>query len=706
MKQTSPVLIRRSVLAALLLLPSLLPAQTARFAYVSNAYDSTLSIYRVLQDGRLRPLGHVPLQRFPSSALAHPSGRFVFVATQTGMSIHVFEVNPRSGALKEIDGSPFDPGVVSPFWLDMDQAGEVLYIAGRNSNAMSAMTIDARTGALRLLKGAPYAGGFLPRAVAAHPSQPWVYMTNINDDSISAYRRDSAEGMKLIGDRAVSVGDAPQFLAMHPDGRRAWLSSWNTRTLIPLRIDPVSGVMTPNGEIPLPDGIHPFGIDITADGRFLYVMGWFGGIAGFRVDADASGLTPLPGSPFATLGTQPVQIFIAPGDDYAYVTNYESHTVTVYAIDSTSGALKPVETVATRIGPRSITFVSGDKKPMALSPSLFALADGRRRLLEYEHIEPGGDLRLRQQLALPAAVDALEVSADGSRLLMADRQRDRLLVYRRNPQGQWQGVPGSPFKARGGPVMVRLDQNDRYVYAINRDLGKLSVYYLLPDTAALDEAPNTPLFSASPYDTGPSPRDLALHPTLRFAYVLSEQDSKPAQLSIFKYYDTSPLVIDVAGTGIPEAPPLERAYTQLELDITGRFFYLADNAGHVDAWHLDTLSGQPRPMARGRVAVAAGELSLLADPVRSRVYALNRDRRLLQVLELDTAVGQLKKGPTLKLPGQPLSFVVDAAGGRAWLSLTNGNVVSYKVSDDNLTKEKIIKTSTPLTDMVTSRVLQ
>lgn len=683
-------------------------AAVTRFAYVANAYDSSLSIYRVeAHSGRLYPLGHVPLKQFPSSVVTHPSGRFLFVSAQTGMTVQVFAIDPVSGLLNEIEGSPFDPKVVSPFWLVTDPAGNFLYIAGRNSNAISAMRIDSRTGALTLINGAPFRGGYLPRAVAMHPDGGFVYMTNINDDSVSAWSIDKKSGgLKSVSGKAFPGGDAPQFMVLHPDGRRAWLNSWNSRSIIGYRVDPASGVLSVDYELALPDGIYPFGLAISGNGRFLYVAGWFGGIMAYQIDRQDGTLSPVPGAPFATFGNQPLQIFIEPGDRFAYVTNYESHTLSVYRINADSGALQAVQTVSSRIGPRAMAFVSGDAAATARGGQLFARDDRAGVVRIFDIDATDGGLRPAGELSLPAAMTHMTIDRDGRHLLAASRDEDRLYVWRRDQDKGWQPAAASTLAARGGPAAIAIDYNRRYAYAINRDSSTLSAYYLLPDTAALDEAPATALFPASPYETVKSPRDLALHPTDRFAYVLGGAEGGPARLGIFKYYAFSPLVIDVEKTGIPETPALECACNELELDHSGRFLYLADPSGEVRAWYLDTLSGQPRPMAGGRVKLEAGQLQLLADPLRSQLYVLNPERRQLLLLVLDPEQGRLVRVAELALPALPLDLVVDPSGRRAWLSLADNKLVIIEVSDKKLTIEKTIKVPGPLTDMLVSRVLQ
>ena len=488
------------VLMPLCLWPLWTGAEITRFAYAVNAYDSSVSIFHIDGDaGSLRPVGHVPVKKFPGSAVAHPNGRFLYVSTQTGMVIHGFAVDPVTGRLTELAGSPFDPQVVSPFWLAMDPQGQYLYIAGRNSNAIAGMAVDQQNGKLANVPGSPYPGGFMPRSVAVAPDGKHVYMTSINDDAVNSYRIDRSNGsLAPLPTGIINAGDAPQFLTFAPDGNHAYVTSWTTKSLLSYRVNPETGLLEQELEYGLGEDISPFGLSYTPDGRYLYVASWFGGIVGFRRDTDKDRLVNLPGSPFSTYGVQPLQVFVEPRSRHAYVTNYGNNTLSHYRINADDGSLQVQETLHARAGPRAMAFVQGAAPVRYASRYLFALRGADNTLVSYDVDNSGATLRQRAQVKTGKQPVSVVVDPLNEFVLTTNQGDNSISVFRLDKQGALQAVPGSPFATGGKPAAVRIDYNGRYVYTVNEGSNNMSVYLLHRDSGKLEEAPDTAFFSKSP----------------------------------------------------------------------------------------------------------------------------------------------------------------------------------------------------------------
>ena len=446
---------RLSSLSSIVLLSVLFEYQLAnavvpKFAYVVNAYDSTVSMYTVDSvTGRLRHNGHVDTGRFPSSVVAHPSGRFVYVTEQTGMKVSAFSVNHSTGRLIELPGSPFDPQVVSPFWSALDKDGEYLYIAGRNSNAVAVMEIDSQTGALSLVKGSPYPGGYLPRSVAVHPSDRFVYMTNINDDTVSGYRVNSTTGeLSNIPGSPFIAGDAPQYIKVHSAGKYAFVSSWNSREIIVFEINNDSGALLEKHILPLGEGVFPFGLTIHPNGKFLYVANWFGGTYGFSIDVLTGELMPIPGSPFVNVGSLNVQVEVESGGNFAFVTNYDSNHVTVYSVNQQTGVLSIGETTMARSGPRSIAFVMGDK-PVEFSSRFAYLADfDSDSVSVYKVNNKTGALKSIAKAKTGLAPESLALDPLNRFLYVANLKSNTISAFMINRRdGKLKEIAGSPYRS-------------------------------------------------------------------------------------------------------------------------------------------------------------------------------------------------------------------------------------------------------------------
>lgn len=643
-------------------------------------------MYTVEADtGVLRPIGHVPVKQFPSSVVSHPSGKFIFVSAQTGMTIQSFRVNPVTGMLSEVKGSPFDPKVVSPFWLDVDSSGDFLFMAGRNSNAIGVMKIDQDTGTLSNVKGSPFAGGYLPRAVKVHPKDKHVYMTNINDDSVSAYEINRDSGiLNVVGEKAYTAGDAPQFMAIHPNGRLMYMSSWNSKSLLAYALDQKSGVPDQLFEEQLGEDIYPFGIDMTPDGKYLYVASWFGGIAGYKVNAVDGRVTKLSGSPYQTFGEQPVQIFIEPSGRFAYVTNYESYHISSYRISSETGDLLPQSTVMARAGPRSMAFVMGEQAAVFQPTVLFALNSDSNELLSFRVHEDTGKLQQADWKKTGESPSDMSLSFTTGQVAVTNKLGNSISLYGYDSRsGKITASKKAPAQTGKEPLGISVDMNGRYVYAINHAENSMSVYYLNAAADTLDEAKKTALFESSPYAVAGQPVELVLHPTDLFAYVLNKNSNK---LNIFKHYAYGPLVIDQS---VPPSPiELPEVYDSLSFDGSGRFLFGLTPAGNLSAFAVNSRSGDLKALSKGRVSGIVGASGISADPVRPWVYVTNAENNTISVYALALNTGALTLKASTRLKAMPLDFVVGPSGRFAYVSLAGGAGLNVLTIDGDTGKLK------------------
>lgn len=101
-------------------------------------------------------------------------GAFMYVANQSAGSVSAYVINTQSGALTEVQGSPFAAGS-SPWQVAIDPAGKFAYVANLGSSSsssnVSAYTINPSGGALTQVQGSPFAAGRdYPTAVAIDPT--------------------------------------------------------------------------------------------------------------------------------------------------------------------------------------------------------------------------------------------------------------------------------------------------------------------------------------------------------------------------------------------------------------------------------------------------------------------------------------------------------------------------------------------------------
>ena len=84
-------------------------------------------------------------------------------------------------------------------------------------------------------------------------------------------------------------------------------------------------------------GLVVLGLSITCCGvytsGYMYVTGaQYNQIGAYKIDHDFGYLTPVTGSPFASVGTDPVQEVVMPGGRFLAVVNKGSSDVSIYSI--------------------------------------------------------------------------------------------------------------------------------------------------------------------------------------------------------------------------------------------------------------------------------------------------------------------------------------------------------------------------------------
>ena len=127
---------------------------------------------------------------------AHPSGKFAYVAGGDG-TVAAFTVDSLGGMLTPVPGSPFPAAAESGMgWmagavLAIDPAGKFLYVLGNNS--LCAFTIDPASGALSAVAGSPFSlNGRNAYAIAVDPSGQ--YLVAASESSAWVFAIDGSTG--------------------------------------------------------------------------------------------------------------------------------------------------------------------------------------------------------------------------------------------------------------------------------------------------------------------------------------------------------------------------------------------------------------------------------------------------------------------------------------------------------------------------------
>lgn len=128
-------------------------------------------------------------------------------------SVAAFTIDPASGALSPLPGSPYPTGGDTAVAITMDPTQGYVAATNFGSGTVAIFAVDASDGSLTPAANSPFAPkvGTAPGAVTFDPSGQFVYLTDAPDGapgSVSAYRFDASQGtLTFVGSSA--VGSSP-----------------------------------------------------------------------------------------------------------------------------------------------------------------------------------------------------------------------------------------------------------------------------------------------------------------------------------------------------------------------------------------------------------------------------------------------------------------------------------------------------------------
>lgn len=275
--------------------------------------------------------------------------KFAYVANDSS-GISAFTVNPATGALSELSGSPFPAGKRAQS-VAFDPASRFAYVANYYSSGepndignVSMYLINPSTGALT--SNGAVTARVSPASVTVDPSGRFAYVVNASSGSVSMFSIDGSNGTLMSIAMAIPAGNGPNGVAVDPSGRFAYVANCGiTKNVSMYTISVTTGALTPIG-MPVPAGMYPCSVAVDPSGRFAYVANTLdGNISMYTINATTGALTSM-GMPVAA-GVTPVSVAVDPSGRFVYVSNYYGGSlnignISMYTINPTSGVLTPI----------------------------------------------------------------------------------------------------------------------------------------------------------------------------------------------------------------------------------------------------------------------------------------------------------------------------------------------------------------------------
>jgi len=332
---------------------------TGLFAYVTNGDNDSVSVYDIDQaSGSVVPsMSPIDTGDDPGFLGFDGSGQYAYTTNRGSNDVSVFSVSPITGSLAPIDRIRTRG---NPRWIDIGQGltpvtrePRFVYAANETDGSINAFDADANTGVITEI--APVLTGTLPSSIAADPSGHFLYACNAGDSTVTAYTINQGDGSLseiMFPSWPLPVFGEPRSIAIEPSGRHAFIVSRGASGsgLSIYRINANTGLLLFVGGSGT--GTDPQGIGVDPTGQFVYSCNMGSNdITAFEVHDGA-----IVGGPFSLpVPGGPSSIRFSPLGDRAYVTLADSNEIAGFDIDTNSGELTAIATLATGVLPTSLT---------------------------------------------------------------------------------------------------------------------------------------------------------------------------------------------------------------------------------------------------------------------------------------------------------------------------------------------------------------
>jgi len=257
--------------------------------------------------------------------------------------------------------------------LAVDATNRFLVVGNYASGTVAALPI-ARDGSLEplsdlvTLTGAPgpdpvQQASSHPHAVPFDRSGRYVVVPDKGFDKVFVYLLDATRGKLMAGypsSVAARPGAAPRHADFHPTQPYAYVNNELDSTITTYRFEPEQSVIEPIQVVStLPEGFSAKNttaeIGVAPSGRFLYVSNrGHNTIAIFAIDHSSGQLSPVGWEP--AQGTTPRFFALDPSGTFLYVANQNSDTIIGFRVDPGTGSLTPTGHVVQTGSPASIVF--------------------------------------------------------------------------------------------------------------------------------------------------------------------------------------------------------------------------------------------------------------------------------------------------------------------------------------------------------------
>jgi 6-phosphogluconolactonase (cycloisomerase 2 family) len=333
------------------------PGSAGRTVYVSttgrdpmgNTGPHIISIHTIGADGALKPLGDTVNTGAGARAIVFgPDGRHAYVAALEENAVYAYAVAD-DGRLIE-PGTPFPAGDTGAVGLAVSPNGRTLYVANQSNPGTVSVFAVLPDGQLDLQDNVA-TGSVQPRNVAVSPDGRFLFVSHGTplDDTPDAIVTFDIQPNGTLGrsqtTQSLCAGGAGMDISL--DGRFLYVACMRSNSVFGFQIG-ADGSLTPVPGVRFDAPLIPEGMTMAPDGQHLYIASVasvpqhapdMDGVWTFAIGDDGA-LTRL--DPRVDAEDGPVGISITPDGQSLYTGNFFSSDISGFRVDPSSGTLRDV----------------------------------------------------------------------------------------------------------------------------------------------------------------------------------------------------------------------------------------------------------------------------------------------------------------------------------------------------------------------------
>ncbi len=313
--------------------------------YVANQGNSSVVHFAIAPNGELTKKDSITLSSAPVAITVNQANNALYVvsgttaATLTAYSLSSGTIGSAT-ATEPLTVPGFSTDTLVPTNVMVLPNNDAVYVTAYDQSAYNPGGTTTSTanpgwvfgftagsgGALTPTSGSPYRAGVKPSALAADPTDRFVYVTDYASNQLIGYAITNGSTLTFLTSGPYKTGNEPTSVAIDPRGKFIYVSNALDSSVTAFAIDlatgiPSAAVNTTGSSVNSTD-TQPQAIVVDpALGRFVYTANFLGNsISGFRLNPNTGTIAQTQATPYPSVQNPTAIVSVPHGNHSLQVT--------------------------------------------------------------------------------------------------------------------------------------------------------------------------------------------------------------------------------------------------------------------------------------------------------------------------------------------------------------------------------------------------